>query len=530
MFDKEFLEENIDYLMESKNEKDDSLEEMADELDVKLAEKRLKEAKKRRKENKKIRKALKEEYSDSELMSFLEDNNFEVSYSNLCLLKEGLKNGTIILEKDEVVEEQPVEEVPEEEATNEDEVVEEPEIEEEIPVETRPRRETSVKVSPDGKVEVKTISESFRNYRTLANTERLLKSYLIEDCNMKEKEYITLTEETKVESVREIAVQLLKAVEEKVMSIDTTPADRSRGDIKQLKELSSIQDSITQLEALIERDENSSPEYNEAVATVIKSILYINQYSSVFKDAYRNKKTVMILKYQSLILSIISSVSYLVSVLVDYKSDSLKLKNVKDDVNNFAPLKSLHAFVKSVDSGEFKTITRDVNMLREYYLEVPVEEMSNILEASEMVDMVIGGVRNIFNQLTDGELGNKINDILYKAIGIILLLFSLRDTFYTLFRMKTRVSDMTNGIQNFANINNGGGILNKLSQFANKYKTDAEYSSDLSQREIEDENKKLLGQVKQVQASSVITRDDKPEDLISNPTVSDSMDSFGFDF
>ena len=36
------------------------------------------------------------------------------------------------------------------------------------------------------------------------------------------------------------------------------------------------------------------PEYNEVVSVIIKAILYINQYSSTFKDAYRNKKTIMI--------------------------------------------------------------------------------------------------------------------------------------------------------------------------------------------------------------------------------------------
>ena len=58
------------------------------------------------------------------------------------------------------------------------------------------------------------------------------------------KEYI-LTEDTKVDSVREIRSNFL-IIEEK-LSIDTTSADRSRGDIKQLKELPALQDAITQL-------------------------------------------------------------------------------------------------------------------------------------------------------------------------------------------------------------------------------------------------------------------------------------------
>lgn len=485
-------------------------------------------------------------YSDEELLRFLEDNNFEVSYSNLCLLKEGIISGSIILEEEnanEVPQEQPVEEVPaedEESVSSQEQPMREVPQEEEV--EGSPRVVISMPV--DGSMQIDTpdkqvvadaqgnvqVALSENRYFNLKNTERLLKSYLTEDCKMPLKEYMTLTEDVKVESVREIAARLLKVVEEKIVSIDTTAADRSRGDIKQLKELSILQDAITQLETLIERDEHSVPEYNEAVSTIIKSILYINQYSGVFKEAYRNKKTVMILKYQSLILSIISSVSYLISAIVDFKGDNLKLKVLSQDILNFAPLKSLKTFVKSVDNGEFKTITKDINTLREYYLEIPVEKMSTILEANETIDTVITGVKNIFNQISDGSMGGKITELLYKAIGVIVTLFSIRDTFYTLFRMKSRVSDMTANIQNFANINNGGGILSKLGHFANKFRTDAEYGSDMSRREIEDEDKKLLGQVKQAQVSSLISREPDPEELVSNPVIDTADNQFGFDF
>ena len=161
----------------------------------------------------------------------------------------------------------------------------------------------------------------------------------------------------------------------------------------------------------------------------------------------------------------------------------LRLRDIPE-LKDFAPLKSLEEFVVSVDSGEFKTITKDVNFLREYYLEVSVEQMSSLLEATDYVDMIVGGVKNIYDQLTT-DLGAKISDILYKAIGVITLLLSLRSTLYTIFRMKTRVSDMIGGIQQFANANNGGGALNKLTQFANKFRVDAENGSEISQHEID---------------------------------------------
>ena len=75
---------------------------------------------------------------------------------------------------------------------------------------------------------------------------------------------------------------------------------------------------------------------------VIKAILY-NQYSGVFKEAYRNKKkTVMILKYQSLILSVISSVSYLISANCWFKADNLQLKTLYKILISFKILKTFH--------------------------------------------------------------------------------------------------------------------------------------------------------------------------------------------
>lgn len=369
-------------------------------------------------------------------------------------------------------------------------------------------------------IELKNLRENYLGER---RANEFLKLFLTEECGMSLNEYDQLTNENKIESVKEIALQLLSVIQTKVADVDASSADRSRGDIKLLRELPVLQDAITQLESLIERDENAIPEYSRAVGIIIKSILYINQYSNLFKDAYRNKKTLMILKYESLILSLISSVSYVISTIVDYKANYLTLKRNVEGLMNFAPLMSLEAFIRSVDSGEFKIVTNDTTMLREYYLEVPVETMSTILEATDYLPMIVNGVKEIYQSV----VGNgKLTNLIYKAVGVVILLFSLRDTFYALSRMKTKVSEMVAGIQNFAGINDGGNVLQKLSQFSNRFKTDAESGSEMSRREIEDENRKLLNQVKRVQVSAPKV-DNTPVDVKPEP-VEDNI--FGFDF
>lgn len=364
---------------------------------------------------------------------------------------------------------------------------------------------------------------NFNTYLSEKHANDFLKIFLVEECGMALNEFNEMSNDDKSVSVKEIMSKILEVVQNKLTSIDTSIADKSRGDIKLLKELPLLQDAITQLEALIERDENAIPEYSTAISTVIKSILYINQYSNVFKDAYRNKKSLMILKYESLILSIISSVSYIMSTIVDYKSDYLTLKRNVEGITNFAPLKSLDDFIKSVDSGEFKIITNDVALLREFYLEIPVQTMSSILEAPEYLPMVIDGIKNIYGSITNNQ---KISNLIYKAVGAVIVLLSVRDTFYTLFRMKNKISDMVVGLQNFVNINQGGNALQKLSQFANKFRVDAENGSELSKREVADENKATYRDIRQVKVDTPVTPAIKNEPEI---TVDQPMDDF-FDF
>lgn len=502
-----------------------------------------------KKKNNAINTVLYEDYTDAQLLDFLEENNFEASFTNLCVLKEGLANGTIVLEakkeEDEAAETKTVEDAPvEEEVKVEKEApIEEPRVAVSIPV------DGSMEINSQGKTVVAdaegnvqcSITESHK-FLNNKNAEFLLKSYLTEDCGMELNEFMQLSEDTKTMTVKEIAINLLSSVEEKLNIIDTSVADSSRGDIKSLISRIPVQKAIQDLQSIIERDENTRPEYSEAINTVIKAVLYINQYSQVFKDAYRNKKTIMILKYQSLILSIISTISYLISTIVDYSNGEVKLKATAQEIQEFAPLEALRTFNKSVDNGEFKILTRDNNALREYYLEVPVETMGKILEAYEYVPMIVDGIKNIYNKLTNSDTVNKMAGYLYQAVGVITLLFSLREVIYTLFRMKTKVSDMQTFIQNFVNMNSGGNILTKLSQFANKFKVDAEYGSEMSKREIDDENKRMLGQVRQIQANNsapIISNDyeDKTSETSNdnNPAnnqqpVPSQNDAFGFDF
>lgn len=361
--------------------------------------------------------------------------------------------------------------------------------------------------------------------RESSRTERFVKAYLIEDCHLTEAYVETLLEDEKSQNVSAVIMELFNNIKDKLSNVDTISADRSRGDIKSLRELPYIQDAITKLEKMLEINSDYFPELANYIETIVKSVLYLNQYSNDFKDAYRNKKTLIILKYQSLILSIISSLSYLISVSINFKTAEPSLKN-DIVIEEIAPLKTLKQFVDSVASGEFKMIVKDVTVMREYYCEIPVETMTQLLEAGDTLNMVINGVKNMASQLTGGKVAN----LIYKLSGVVVLLFSLRDIFYTLFRAKTKITDMITNIQAFAN-ETLGAQFSKLITFNNKMRADLESATDLAKRDLEDENRNIAVTIK---SNSLLN---KPVEVQPVKPVDDNNggagaggDSFFFDF
>jgi hypothetical protein len=324
------------------------------------------------------------------------------------------------------------------------------------------------------------------------NTDKLLYEFLNESELFTEGEIRALLETARTESIKEIVLTVLNAVKEKVESMDTTPIDRSRGDIKRLRELGSLQDAVTQLEVMIERSsEIVDADLQRYLKELIKSIMYLNQYSIQFKDAYRDSKTLLILKYQSLVMSIFSATSYLISVMIDFSAGDMELrKNPKYE--EIAPITTLIDFNKSVERGEFRSNIKMVATMREYFNEIEVAE-ETLLEAGDILSVVISGIQ--------GLIGNnrQLIDFAYKAAGIVTLLMSLREIFYMFYRSKTKLKEVLSTVETFADASSTGmGALAKLNKFSQRFIIDAEESTKVARREIESENKDISREIKMI--------------------------------
>ena len=327
----------------------------------------------------------------------------------------------------------------------------------------------------------------------------ILYEFLVEESNMPINEFRILTESDKGELLNTITSDVLSRIKEKMIkleaNLDLFAINKTRGEVKNYQDLNVVQDSINKLSNLIQANlENLNPLLPQYLKEIIQSIFYLNKYSYLFKEAYRNKKTLLILRYQSIILSIISAISYLISVSVDFKdANQLKLKN-KISIEEISPIKSLIDFNRSVENGTFDASARDTSTLREFFNEYSVEEQSTIYEAVDIVSLINNGIDSFSDFMNNG----KRNTIIFKVLGIITLILSLRQAFYSLANSKNKMSDYINNLKNFLNIDKLPSLssLSRFITFNNKNVIDAETSTKTAEKEIKDENKQIIQDVK----------------------------------
>lgn len=314
----------------------------------------------------------------------------------------------------------------------------------------------------------------------------LVDQYLRETKAFNDKEILNLSEDVKGLAIKDAIKTILDQIEERSKDLDLTPVNRTKGDIRQLKELESIQNAITNLEEMIQRAEKQvTPELKYYLSEVIKALYNLRDYSYDFKEAYKNRKILMILKYQSLVLSVFSSVSYLISVLINFSEDDIDLQDAPK-YEEIAPIRTLIDFNKSIERGEYRKMVKSVNEMHELY---PFSDNRPLNESSDVINMVLDGLKSFSSSV---NTNGKFIDYLYKAAGIVTLIMSLREIFYAFYRTKSKVSEITSQIEGFAGIGSANSsILSKLSNFASKFKIEAEESTKLARREIEMEDREI---------------------------------------
>lgn len=325
----------------------------------------------------------------------------------------------------------------------------------------------------------------------------VIKYYLLENQVFNEKELALLSTDSVNDSIRAVAKAILASIVERSGSIDTSAVDASKGDVKQLPNLDSLQDAINRLESIVDSSEGEvDAELVRYLKEIERALMNLNRFSIDFRDAYRNRKTLLILKYQSLVMSVFSALSYLISVMIDFSTGKVRVR--KDQGHEeIAPLRAIFEFNRSVERGDFKKTLRDVALMRESFTEVSKEQLE-LLEGYDLSSILMDGIKAVYNAFSGNP---KLMEFLYKAAGIITLLVSLREVFYMFFKAKSKIEDVIGHIDNFAQASAGGAsaaAVAKLNSFSQRFVQDAEEASAMAKREIETENRELGAEVKEI--------------------------------
>lgn len=369
----------------------------------------------------------------------------------------------------------------------------------------------------------------------MTKLDNLLYNFLVEESGMQLQEFNTLTEEFKSDVVIEIANTVLANIKTKLDSGNTFLVDRSKGDIKNFPELSTIQDTLSKLNNIVQttinniEDNTVHPLIVKYIKEITNAIVNLHKMAPQYKDAYRTKKTLLIMSYQSVVLSIISSLSYLVSVCVDFKDQSQFKFKQNPQIEEILPFKALCDYNESLNNGLLSSAAKDVATLREFYVEYDVEDMRTILEAIEIVPMINKGI-DAFGSFIGN---NKRNGIIFKVLGIIMIILSLRDTFYTLNTSRIKLTDKLASLKSFIDPSRLPSVsaIARYITFNNKNSAESVYSSNVAKKEISDENKNIINMVKSQENAYVPeTEVSAPVEAQSNPEPAQPVTDIFADF
>ncbi len=358
----------------------------------------------------------------------------------------------------------------------------------------------------------------------LSQTEQILRSYM----DYSDKDTLKLMTEG-VDSQDKILVALTSKLYEKILEkydkIDFSSISRSRGDITKIEKYDSLVECIDIINKLvIEYKEDTYP-----VDVVNSAMENIRSRTAMFKKAFAINAPIAVMTYNTMVMSIVESISFLISTCVEYVKvpqaetfqmalDTVAYNNTRQNLM----FESLDSFNQGCKTGEFDdamkvclTTTRVNHEASEVEVKYdsPFVDPSNI--ESDETDVVIHddkeSVREGAGEVWDKGLG--IGNLVGKAFYFLikLLIPAIRTVVYFHYARRQKKSDTylaqatlieMNAMQLQYNtsidpekrkkiFDKQMKIAEKYRNKANKYNVDYTVAKKTSERMIEDENKQF---------------------------------------
>lgn len=325
-------------------------------------------------------------------------------------------------------------------------------------------------------------------------SEKLLRKYLLESGEITQGQYDRFSDSAKSASVAFVAGEIMSSLKDKMPAVDSQEIDRSRGDLKQYKEYPAIQSALSKLKSSIDgvADYFGQGEAANAVADIIECLGNISKHSADFKEAYRDKKTIVIVQYEAIVLAVIQSISYLIATCTEAaKGDDSPVEY--PEIKHNKQLKAIRDFNDSCRTGSFDAALKDANFIRENYVEHGLEVLSSISESSGVYSTVVDGFNNFVDSINGGN--RKLTDALYKSAAAISMLAAARDSVYAIAKMKSSISDAIGNIKSYID-GFAGSALSRIKAYNSRLPQEVAYASDQADKEIEAQDREIKDVIK----------------------------------
>lgn len=344
--------------------------------------------------------------------------------------------------------------------------------------------------------------------------EKILKEFLTETNILTESEFDLLSESARNQTIKELTQKFLTKLSTNLSKVNVKMINASRGDISKLKMIDDIQTAISKLESLEYTDRTVlSPIAKDNINVITKSFMRLREKSSFFKEAYREKKVLLISYYQVLVIALIRSASYVISASTTSANGKLEIKSNVSIIET-GDIRTLRKFVEDGNNSVFQKGITSVNNFREAFFEIS-DEFYGLLENGDIIKMVTDGISNIVNSL---DRGGTLTRFLYDASGILMILLSMRDVVYSAIRSVFSNFDLLTYLKGFINFDKlSVAEMSNVVSTNNRIEKDTVEVARLVDREISNENDQIKSMIQSY----------KP---VPNPEITSNDDNFSLGF
>ena len=238
---------------------------------------------------------------------------------------------------------------------------------------------------------------------------------------------ITVNEAGKEAVLEDLANKLYNNIRNKVTDIDFGSIPKSNGDITKVENYDQLLECLNNINGLVK-------EYNQKtdlVDTVYTAIGNIKKRTATFQKSFGLRIEFPMMVYNTMVLSIISSISLLINTCIEY---------IKEPDNSFTVAFDKTQYVRSKDHVLFKSLS-DFN---KSCMKEDMDKALNVCIKSNLTQVKEG-----YDECPDGYVWLQEFGAISGLLGIIaavgvafpLILYCIRNTVYYLFSMRQKLSD-----------------------------------------------------------------------------------------